>query len=229
MNPEQFKAIIEAALFAAGEPLNIESLQKIFAPEMPSADEIKNVLILIAQDYEQRSLELKQTASGYRFQVKQDYSTWVSKLWEEKPPRLSRALLETLALIAYRQPITRAEIEDVRGVSVSSGIIKTLLDRDWIKIVGHREVPGKPALYATTKQFLDDLNLMSLQQLPELSEIKELDSIEDEIAKQLQLEVSTSTTATVDLTTPEFEPAAAAAVESTQNEMADPNEMTDSY
>lgn len=190
MDNEQLKRIIVGALFAAGEPLNIDNMQKMFAPEeMPATKELKEVLNLIKQDYENSALELNEVANGYRFQVRQDLSPWISKLWEEKPPRYSRALMETLALIAYRQPITRPEIEDVRGVAVSPGIIKTLLDRNWIKIVGHREVPGKPALYATTKEFLDDFNLKNLEQLPTLEEIAEIELLENKLTEQLSLEV----------------------------------------
>jgi len=135
----------------------------------------------IAEDCGDRGFELKEVASGYRFQVKQDLSEWVAKLWEEKPPRYTRALLETLSLIAYRQPITRGDIEEIRGVSVSPNIIRTLIDRDWIRVVGHRDVPGRPAMFATTKQFLDYFNLKSLQELPPLSEVKELEQPEEEI------------------------------------------------
>lgn len=190
MNPEQVKKIIEAALFAAGEPLTVDNLQKLFLPTDIPRDEIKALLAVIAQEYGEHVLQLKEVGNGYRFQVRRDYSLAVSKLWEEKPPKLSRALLETLAIIAYRQPITRPEIEEVRSVSVSSSIIKTLIDREWIKIVGEKDVPGKPSLYATTKRFLDDLNLQNLSQLPELSEIKALDQIETAAVQQLQLEVS---------------------------------------
>lgn len=191
MNPEQIKKIIEGALMAFAEPLTLEQLQQLFAPEPPSTKELREILQSLAEDYADSALELKEVASGYRFHVRSELSPWISKLWEEKPPRYSRALLETLALIAYRQPITRAEIEEVRGVTVSSHIIKTLTDREWIRVVGHREVPGKPALYATTKQFLDDFNLKSLEQLPTLEEIREIDAIENNLElQQLQLAVS---------------------------------------
>lgn len=190
MTPEQMQRIIEGAIMAAGEPISIDQLQKIFAPETPATAQIKEILQAIAQAYAETALELKEVASGYRFQVRQDLAPWIGKLWEEKPPRYSRALLETLALIAYRQPITRAEIEEVRGVAVSPGIMKTLSDREWIKIVGHRDVPGKPALFATTKKFLDDFNVKSLDQLPTLEQIKALDMFEDAIElQQLPLNV----------------------------------------
>ena len=168
------KEIIEAAILAADGPVSVQQLREIFEGESVSQMEIKQVLAEIEKSCEGRGFELKKVASGYRFQVKVDYSDWVSRLWKEKTPRYSRALLETLALIAYRQPITRGDIEDVRGVSVSSNIIRTLIERDWIKIIGHREVPGRPALYATTKAFLDYFNLERLDQLPTLKEIKGL-------------------------------------------------------
>ena len=168
------KEIIEAAILAADGPLSIQQLGDIFEERSVSNLEIKQALAEIQKSCEGRGFELKKVASGYRFQIRVKYSDWVSRLWKEKTPRYSRALLETLALIAYRQPITRGDIEDVRGVSVSSNIIRTLIERDWIKIVGHREVPGRPALYSTTKAFLDYFNLERLDQLPTLKEIKEL-------------------------------------------------------
>lgn len=168
------KEIIEAAILAADGPLSIQQLGDIFEERSVSNLEIKQALAEIQKSCEGRGFELKKVASGYRFQIRVEYSDWVSRLWKEKTPRYSRALLETLALIAYRQPITRGDIEDVRGVSVSSNIIRTLIERDWIKIVGHREVPGRPALYSTTKAFLDYFNLERLDQLPTLQEIKEL-------------------------------------------------------
>ena len=168
------KEIIEAAILAADGPLSIQQLSEIFEEKSVSNTEIKQAVAEIQKSCEGRGFELKRVASGYRFQIRVVYSDWVSRLWKEKTPRYSRALLETLALIAYRQPITRGDIEDVRGVSVSSNIIRTLIERDWIKITGHREVPGRPALYATTKAFLDYFNLERLDQLPALQEIKEL-------------------------------------------------------
>ena len=168
------KEIIESAILAADGPLSIQQLGDIFEERSVSNLEIKQALAEIQKSCEGRGFELKKVASGYRFQIRVEYSDWVSRLWKEKTPRYSRALLETLALIAYRQPITRGDIEDVRGVSVSSNIMRTLIERDWIKIVGHREVPGRPALYSTTKAFLDYFNLERLDQLPTLQEIKEL-------------------------------------------------------
>ena len=168
------KEIVEAAILAADGPLSLQQLREIFDEQSVSNIEIKQVLSEIEKSCDGRGFELKKVASGYRFQVRVDYSDWVSRLWKEKTPRYSRALLETLALVAYRQPITRGDIEDVRGVSVSSNIIRTLIERDWIKIIGHREAPGRPALYATTKAFLDYFNLERLDQLPTLQEAKGL-------------------------------------------------------
>ncbi len=175
---------------ASDHPLSIEQITKIFDPDnTPSPQEIKQYLNTLIEDYQERGIELKEVATGYRFQVRQDLAPWIQKLWQERPAKYSRALLETLALIIYRQPITRAEIEDIRGVAVSTTIIKTLLDRDWVKILGYKEVPGKPALYATTKQFLDDFNLKTLSDLPPLSEIQNFEDIEAQMAVQLQLPV----------------------------------------
>lgn len=176
------KAVIEAALLSAGEALNIERLQALFAEdERPAADEIRALLGQLATEWEGRPLELKQVGSGWRFQVRQEFAPWLARLTEERAPRYSRALLETLALIVYRQPITRAGIEEIRGVSVSSQIIRTLLDREWIRVVGHRDVPGKPALFGTTKKFLDYFNLKSLGELPPLADIQPLDHLQEEI------------------------------------------------
>lgn len=182
MNEVELKRIIEAVLFASDEPMDIKRLMLLFPEDgHPGREAIVKALDEISADCEARSIELKEVRSGYRFQVKQSYADWVTKLWEEKPARYSRAAMETIALIAYRQPITRAEIEEVRGVSVSTQIIKTLMERDWVKVVGHRDVPGKPALYATTKNFLDYFNLKSLEELPTLAEIRDIDSINAEL------------------------------------------------
>ncbi|MDA8602143.1 SMC-Scp complex subunit ScpB [Gammaproteobacteria bacterium] len=170
------KMIIEGLLLAAGRPLPLESIAAVFnEEERPENDELLGVLARIDEECGDRGFELTKVASGYRFQVKQELAEWVGKLWEERPPRYTRALLETLALVAYRQPITRGDIEEIRGVAVSSNIIRTLLDREWIRVVGQRDVPGRPAMFATTKQFLDYFNLESLQQLPALSEIRDID------------------------------------------------------
>ena len=183
MEQQQLKNIIEAVLMSAEKPLKVNDIEALFVGDvdMPSRDDIRKALKDLAEDYQGRGFELKQVASGYRIQVGQDYAEWVGRLWEEKPARYSRALLETIALIAYRQPITRGEIEEVRGVSVSSNIIKTLMEREWIKVLGHKDVPGKPALYGTSKAFLDYFNLKSLDELPTLAEIRDLDQIHHEL------------------------------------------------
>lgn len=169
------KMIIEGLLLAAGRPLPLESIAAVFnEEERPENEELLGVLARIDEECGDRGFELTKVASGYRFQVKQELAEWVGKLWEERPPRYTRALLETLALVAYRQPITRGDIEEIRGVAVSSNIIRTLLDREWIRVVGQRDVPGRPSMFATTKQFLDYFNLESLQQLPALSEIRDI-------------------------------------------------------
>jgi len=182
MNSPQLKDILEAALFAASEPVSIERLLALFDDdERPERDEVRAALDQLQQEWAVRSIELKQVASGYRFQVRQEFAPWLSRLSEERAPRYSRALLETLALIVYRQPITRASIEEIRGVTVSTSIIKTLSDRDWIRVVGYRDVPGKPALYGTTKRFLDDFNLKTLGELPPLSDIRPIDHMQEEL------------------------------------------------
>ena len=180
--PENLKSILESALFAAGEPLTLDQLSKLFEEEeQPARATLRQALAELRSDYEGRGVSLVEVASGFRFQIGKPMAPWVSRLWEEKPQRYSRAFLETLALIAYRQPITRAEIEEVRGVSVSSNIIKGLTERGWVRIVGHRDVPGKPAIYATTRQFLDYFGLASLDELPPLSELKDIDKINEEL------------------------------------------------
>ncbi len=186
MNEDELKKIIEAVLYASDEPMNLNRLMSLFPEEgHPGRDAIRAAISQLQEEAADRSVELKEVGSGYRYQVRQDYAEWVSKLWEERPARYSRASLETLALIAYRQPVTRAEIEEVRGVSVSSQIIKAFVERDWVKVVGHRDVPGKPALYATTKGFLDYFNLSSLQDLPSLAEIRDIDSINEKLELNL--------------------------------------------
>lgn len=178
MDEGRIKQIVEAALLASDGPLTVANLVALFAPGELSEDaasrDVREALQAIEEDSVERGVELKRVASGYRFQVRQELSVWVSRLWDAKPPRYSRALLETLALVAYKQPVTRGDIEQVRGVSVSQNIMRTLLEREWIKVVGHKEVPGKPALYATTKEFLDYFNLKSLGDLPPLPEIRGL-------------------------------------------------------
>ena len=182
MNPQKLRQIIEAALLTFDEPLSIDNLLKLFTDDdRPGRDQVRAVLDEVEADCAGRGYELKQVNSGYRFQARQELAPWISRLWDERPMKYSRALLETLALIAYRQPTTRAEIEDIRGVSVSSNIIKTLMEREWIRIVGHREVPGRPALYGTTRKMLDYFNLKSLEELPPLSELMDLDQAHERL------------------------------------------------
>lgn len=186
MDLQKIKNIVEGALLAAARPLSINELDEMFAlPEQqeprPSRDEIRQALDALQAEYAGRGIELKQVGSGFRIQVSQGYEPWIGRLWQEKPPRYSRALLETLAIIAYRQPITRGEIEEIRGVSVSANITRTLQEREWVKVVGHRDVPGKPALFGTTREFLDYFNLKSLDELPTLAELKDLDSLYPEL------------------------------------------------
>ena len=174
------KGIIEALLFSAERPLSLADLQGCFPEEgRPDKPQIRLALTEISEEYQTRPVELTEVSSGFRFQVRSEYGTWVTKLLEERPPRYSRALLETLAIIAYRQPATRGQIEEIRGVAVSSTIMRTVIDRGWIRVVGHKDVPGKPALYATTREFLDYFNLKTLSDLPPLSEIQSLESEPD--------------------------------------------------
>lgn len=182
------KRIIEGVLLASQSPLTVAQIAEVFVdPDItevgpvPDAEEIQAALEDIQSDCKGHGYELKEVASGWRYHVPEDLARWIGRLWEEKPVRYSRATLETLALVAYRQPITRGDIEDIRGVAVSSGIIKTLLERQWIRIVGHRDVPGRPALYATTRQFLDYFNLKSLDELPALAEIRDIDKLNAEL------------------------------------------------
>ncbi|MEQ5833544.1 SMC-Scp complex subunit ScpB [Marinobacter sp. NFXS9] len=193
MSEEQIRRIqmiIEAALLAAGKPLNLDQLRELFSEEeRPARQVMEHALSQLEQACEDRSYTLCKVSSGYRFQIREDYARWVGRLFEEKPQRYSRALLETLALIAYRQPITRGEIEDIRGVTVSSNIIRTLMEREWVRVVGHKDVPGRPAMYATTRQFLDYFNMTSLEQLPPLSEIRDLEEIGREVEQKIQAEI----------------------------------------
>lgn len=185
MEDKKLKSVLEALIMASSKPVSLERMQSVFPEDaVPDKKNIREILQSLAEDYNKNksSIELKEVSSGYRFQIRKDYSEWVSKLWEEKPARYSRALLETLALIAYKQPITRGEIEKIRGVSVSTQIMKTLLEREWVTIVGHRDVPGRPAIYASTRQFLDYFNLKSLDELPPLADIKDIDQINGELA-----------------------------------------------
>tara|TARA_B100000768_G_scaffold1625_1_gene2102 strand:+ start:995 stop:1669 length:675 start_codon:yes stop_codon:yes gene_type:complete len=182
MNTDLIKKIVEGALLAAGRPLDISQLEKLFADdERPPRDQLRAAIEDIQADCRGRGYDVVQVASGFRFQVSDELAPWINRLWEEKPKRYSRAMLETLALIVYRQPLTRGDIELVRGVAVSSDIIRALQEREWIAVVGHRDVPGRPALYATTKQFLNYFNLKSLQQLPALGQIKDFAELDPEL------------------------------------------------
>lgn len=192
LTAEKIVMIVEAALMISGRPLTISALQNLFnEEERPVNTDIKAALQTIAEKHGENSgIELIEIASGYRLQAKAELSEWLSRLWDDRAPRYSRAFLETLAIIAYKQPITRAEIEEIRGVTVSSTIIKTLLEREWLRIVGHREVPGRPAILGTTKEFLDHFNLKSLSELPTLAEFKDLETQEANLQVQLAMENS---------------------------------------
>lgn len=175
--PRELAPLLEAFLLASGKPQSLERLFELFEEgERPEPAVFKKALTLLGKSCEGRAFELKEVSSGYRLQIREKFSPWVGRLWEERPQRYSRALLETIALIAYRQPITRGEIEDVRGVAVNSNIVKTLLEREWIRVVGYRDVPGKPAMFATTKGFLDHFNLKNLEDLPPLAELREMET-----------------------------------------------------
>jgi len=187
MSTPSLKTIVEGALFAAGGPLTLEQLQELFAEEeRPERGVLLAAIETLAADYVGRGIEIAAVAGGWRVQVRALVAPWVGRLWDERPARYSRALLETLALIAYRQPITRGEIEDIRGVAVTTAIIKTLTEREWIRIVGHRDCPGRPALFATTRKFLDYFSLRSLNDLPPLAEIRDPAFLADEMDLDLR-------------------------------------------
>ncbi|WKZ11174.1 MAG: SMC-Scp complex subunit ScpB [Gammaproteobacteria bacterium] len=184
MDQDQIKHIVEAALLAAGRPLSLEQLRSLFGEEQPlSRNEVRAALDALRQDYEGRGIALGEVASGFRIEVRSAMSPWLTSLWEERPPRYSRALMETLSIIAYRQPVTRGDVEEIRGVAVTTNITRTLLERGWIKVVGYRDVPGKPAMYGTTREFLDYFGLRQLEDLPPLAEIRDF----DRMTAQLQL------------------------------------------
>ena len=179
---QQLKRILEAALLAAAQPLSLPQLSALFGEqETPSHDDLARALDELGKDCAERGVELKEVASGFRYQVREDVHAWVARLWTERQTKYSRALLETLALIAYRQPITRGEIEQIRGVAVSTNIIKTLEEREWVRVVGYRDVPGKPALFGTPRTFLDYFNLKSLDELPPLAEIREIEDFDPQL------------------------------------------------
>jgi len=187
MQRDKLQNILEAILISAEKPLSVEKLLGFFKPEdLVNRDDVKKTLFELQQRFTTHGFELIETASGYRFQTKEEYKQWVTQHWDEKPSKYSRALLETLALIVYRQPITRAEIEDIRGVAVSTHIIKTLQERDWVRIVGHKELPGRPSLLGTTRQFLDYFNLKSLDEMPSLSEIQDIEKLYPELDKKIK-------------------------------------------
>jgi segregation and condensation protein B len=205
MDERYLKNSIEAALLAAGRPLSLEQIAELFDErDRPEADALRAALKSLAQEYEGRGIELREVASGFRIQIRGGFSEIVSRLWQERPARYSRALLETLALIAYRQPITRSEIEEIRGVAVNPNIVRTLVERNWVRTVGHREVPGRPELLGTTREFLDYFNLKSLEDLPTLAALRDMDNV----GVQLELPEGDATVAKV-----EAEPAAEADVE----------------
>jgi segregation and condensation protein B len=182
MTENPLAGVVEAVLLAAGRPVSVDQLLELFdEPQRPPVEDLRVALQELQQSYEGRGVELKEVASGWRVQVRPQHADVVSRLWQERPSRYSRALLETLALIAYRQPITRGEIEDIRGVTVSTTIMRTLHERSWIRVVGHREVPGRPELLGTTREFLDYFGLKSLDDMPTLAELQDLDDIKEQL------------------------------------------------
>lgn len=190
MEAERLKQVLEAALMITESPLSLDRMMGLFEEDEdpPKRDKVRRTLEELEVDYENSGIELAQVASGYRFQARAELAPWMNRLFEERRPKYSRALLETLAIVAYRQPITRGEIEGIRGVAVSTGIIRTLLEREWVRVVGHRDVPGKPAVYATTKTFLDYFNLSSIDELPSLAELKDFDDLNADLFKDNQVD-----------------------------------------
>lgn len=196
--------ILEAVLLASDAPLSVDQLLRLVGTELSvGRQELRDALDRLVQTHSDSASELREVAEGFRFQVRSEYSSWVSRLWLERPPRFSRALLETLALVVYRQPITRGDIEDIRGVSLASSILRTLLERGWVREVGHREVPGRPALYATTPRFLSDFNLKSLDELPPLPDVQDLDKLE---AALQRLDASAAGAAEIEMPTSDEAP-----------------------
>ena len=177
MDNQQLKYIVEAALLAAGRPLDLNGLQALFGDDHPPGkDELRAAIVGLQEDYSSRGIAIEEVASGFRVQIRSSMSGWLARLWEERAPRYSRALMETLAIIAYRQPVTRGDVEDIRGVGVTTNIMRSLLERSWIRVVGFRDVPGKPAIYGTTREFLDYFGLKKLDDLPPLADLKDLEA-----------------------------------------------------
>ncbi len=207
MTSEQIRNVIEAALLAAGRPLSIAELAQLFdAADKPEPAQLRAAIDQLTADYATRAIQIKETASGVRVQVRQEYASEISRLWPERPQRYSRALLETLALIAYRQPITRGEIEAVRGVAVNPNIVKTLMERDWIRVVGQRDVPGRPELLGTTREFLDYFSLRSIEELPPLAELRSMADLNLQLPLPVADDVATeSGTALPDIVADEIE------------------------
>ncbi len=201
MDQTEIKYFIESALLAAGRPLNVDQLQSLFdGRSAPSKPDIRAAISALMNDYEPRGITIAEVASGFRIQVKASMAERLQKLWEERPPRYSRALFETLALVAYRQPITRGEIEEVRGVSVSPNIVRTLLERDWIRVVGHRDVPGRPEMFGTTRNFLDYFGLRKLDDLPPLADLSDWESLRVQLnLPEVDAEVTAVSEGTVDV------------------------------
>ncbi|MEM7539974.1 MAG: SMC-Scp complex subunit ScpB [Pseudomonadota bacterium] len=187
MNESEMKFALEAVLMTADTPLSVDKLQKILAGDAKTVerDAVKKAIDALREDYAARAIEIAEVANGFRVQSRAEYAQWVNRQWEQRKPRYSRALMETLAIIAYRQPITRGEIENIRGVAVSTNIVRTLMEREWVRIVGHRDVPGRPAIYATSKEFLDYFGLKSLEQLPSLAELRDFDDMHPDLFKDV--------------------------------------------
>lgn len=228
MDQSEIRYFIEAALLAAGRPLSIDQLQNLFdGRSAPAKSEIREAIATLVAEYQDRGVTISEVASGFRIQVTAGMAERLHKLWEERPPRYSRALFETLALIAYRQPITRGEIEEVRGVSVSPNIIRTLLDRDWVRVVGHRDVPGRPEMFGTTRTFLDYFGLKKLDDLPPLADLSDWESLRVQLnlpEVEEELTPVTGATANVPVLYPEIEAEGSAVDEHANAEVPDEEE-----
>ncbi len=228
MTKHPLSGVVEAVLLAAGRPVSVQQLLELFDEgQRPTAEEVTAALAELQQSYEGRGVELREVASGWRVQIRPQHADVVSRLWQERPSRYSRALLETLALIAYRQPITRGEIEDIRGVTVATTIMRTLHERNWIRVVGHREVPGRPELLGTTREFLDYFGLKSLDDLPTLAELQDLDEISDQMALPGELGVEPALLAEATVVEPAALPAPATDSLDEDESAADDDEADD--